>query len=197
MAISVADTGTGISAAARPRIFEPCFSTRGDRGGQGLGLSIVRDIVRRCGGFLTVESVERRGTVFEIYLPRREPLAAPAQAKGVVLLVEDDPLVRRVAERCLQGAGWGVHAVESAEAALEMSLHDVFDLVIADVTLPGMDGVALAAAVLARCPAMPVILTSGYDAAARTIDERVSFLSKPYDREALLAAAARRLGARI
>jgi two-component system cell cycle sensor histidine kinase/response regulator CckA len=200
MTITIADTGTGIPSSDLDRIFEPGFSTRRVEGGSGLGLASVRDIVRAAGGLLAVTSVEGQGTRFEIYLPREEgpaprsPCAFPGTAVGTALLVEDDILVRRVAERMLRRAGWTVICADSGEAAQEILLKTQCDLMISDVVLPGMDGVALARLVLASRPDMPIILTSGYEPAATEeadLPTNFVFLTKPYGQEDLLAAVAR------
>ncbi len=112
----------------------------------------------------------------------------PASPSRTVLLVEDDPLVRRVTERVLQRAGWTVLCADSAETALVLLEGAVCDLMVSDVAMPGMDGVALARAVRVARPGLPIILTSGYEE-TRT-DAGIMFLTKPYDQEALLAAMA-------
>jgi two-component system cell cycle sensor histidine kinase/response regulator CckA len=195
--ITVADTGTGIARDQLSRIFEPGISSRGHEGGSGLGLSSVRDIVRQSGGFLAVESVEGRGTRFEIFLPHRHdrtpagPKPRSVVATGTVLLVEDDLLVRQIAERVLHRAGWTVLCADSAEHALEVLKDSFCDLMISDVAMPGMDGVTLARHVQTLRPGLPIILTSGYERSA-TEDgydtKDVTFLAKPYGQDDLLAA---------
>jgi two-component system cell cycle sensor histidine kinase/response regulator CckA len=152
VAIQVEDTGEGIAPAILPRVFEPFFTTRRDRGGSGLGLSTVHGIVRQSGGFVTVQSTVGQGTCVRFWLPRHDvtevvsgghasgapPFAAPnagplsivaappapeAQAARCVLLVEDEDAVRRLIQRALQRAGWVVSAVDSAEAALDRLPH--------------------------------------------------------------------------
>jgi two-component system cell cycle sensor histidine kinase/response regulator CckA len=198
--IGVADTGTGMPQNQLPGIFERGFTTRSHSGGSGLGLASVRDLVHQSGGYLTVDSVEGHGTRFEIYLPRfggetaEPPPPDIAASPRTVLLVEDDALVSRIAERLLRRAGWTVLAADSAGNALEILKESACDLMISDVAMPGMDGVALTRLVLTRWPDLPVILTSGYERAA--VDDglqnaNVEFLTKPYSRDDLLAAVER------
>jgi two-component system, cell cycle sensor histidine kinase and response regulator CckA len=193
VAITVTDTGIGIPGDDISRIFEPGFSSRPRDGGSGLGLSSVLEIVRQSHGFLTVESVEGRGTCVEIFLPRRAAAESPSAPTGMVLLVEDDKLVRQAAERILRRAGWTVRSVESAEDALEILEDSVCDLMISDIAMPGMDGLALTRLVLTTRPDLPVILTSGYpaDAEETITGANVTFLTKPYGGANLLAAVSR------
>jgi two-component system cell cycle sensor histidine kinase/response regulator CckA len=181
--IEVRDTGMGISPDVLPRIFEPFFTTRRDRGGTGLGLSTVHGIVRQSDGFLTVDSEPGRGTSLRIYLPRHEgpetpaaPEVAPAMGEGtpaaggcVVLLVDDEEMVRTLTARALTQRGWTVLACDSAESALERLRErdgkppkSPLAALVSDVVMPGMDGPALVRAVRTRHPDVPAILISGY-----------------------------------
>ncbi len=195
--ISVADSGHGIAPDRLSRIFEPEFSAWRHGNGTGLGLSSVRDMVRLADGFITVESRPGHGARFEIYLPREErgaqkiKAARPLAVGGTVLLVEDDPLVRQIAERVLRRAGWLVHCADSAEAALDILDRSLCDLMISDVALPGMDGLALARRARTGQPAMPIILTSGYEHTLADDDFEtgdLAYLAKPYSQEDLLEA---------
>ena len=195
--IVVADTGSGIARDQLRRVFEPGVSSRIASGGSGLGLASVRDIVRGLNGFLAIESVVGGGTSVAIFLPRharetrcsRVTEARSPSRAGVVLLVDDDSLVRQLTEQILRRAGWSVLCAGSAEAALEVSRHSTYDLLITDVAMQGMDGVMLTRQMLARLPELPVILTSGYAEIGMVHDLRsanVRFLTKPYGRVDLL-----------
>jgi two-component system, cell cycle sensor histidine kinase and response regulator CckA len=199
--IVVEDGGAGIPHEQMSRIFKAGFSSRRPAGGSGIGLSSTREIVRQANGFLSVESVEGQGTRFEIHLPCVEsapaliqPMAAAMNTAPTVLLIEDDLLVRNVTERTLLRAGWNVLCAISAEEALEVLREGKCDLIISDIALPGMHGVALARLVRERLSGVPIILTSGYERSA--MDEagdvmNVVFLTKPYGQTELLEAVSR------
>jgi two-component system cell cycle sensor histidine kinase/response regulator CckA len=196
--IMVEDGGAGIPREQISRIFETGVSSRRRAGGSGIGLPSTRDIVHQVNGFLSVESIQGQGTRFEIHLPcveRAEPAERPAVAGAPsMLLVEDDLLVRDVTERILLRAGWNVRCAMSAEEALEVLREGHCDMMISDITLPGMHGVALARLVRTRLPEVPIILTSGYErtALAEACDVmNVVFLTKPYGQAELLEAIAR------
>ena len=205
--VEVQDTGIGIPAAVLSRIFDPFFTTRREQGGSGLGLSTVDGIVRQSGGYLEVESVEAHGTRFRIYLPRYEtptasvqaatPVAPPAPAPPagrLVLLVDDEVGVRRLAARALVKRGWAVLVAESGEGALAALQEDPTQLdqlcaVVSDVVMPGMDGTALVRTLREWRPDLPVILTSGYAEEAVRGGLAVSdvlVLSKPYTLKVML-----------
>lgn len=174
--LDMSDTGIGIPSAMLPQIFDPFFTTRRDQGGSGLGLSTVLGIVRQSGGYLDVESELGIGTSFHIYLPRYDapgPLESPvtqtlaAPAGRLVLLVDDEPGVRRLAARALIKNGWTVLEAESGEAALaklHASPQDLAALcaVITDLVMAGMNGWTLVRGVRELRPGLPAILTSGY-----------------------------------
>lgn len=205
--ITVTDSGVGIPPPVISRIFEPFFTTKRATGGSGLGLATVLGIMRQSGGFIAVESTPGEGTRIELFLPRSAapalvlppasaPAAVPRMPPGsgkVVLLVEDEEPLRRLAERALQRAGFTVRAAESGEAALALVERGAApELVVSDVMMPGMDGPALVRALRGRSPALPAILVSGYAASelrGALAGDDVVFLAKPYTLKALQQAA--------
>ncbi|MFB9972042.1 ATP-binding protein [Pseudoroseomonas cervicalis] len=211
--LEVEDSGEGIPPEILPRIFEPFFTGRGAQGGTGMGLATVHGIVRQSGGYVSVRSRPGEGACFRILLPRVEEAAAPRPeaapgpaatlaAPGRVLLVEDEAPLRRLAERALARDGWEVMAAEDAESALELLEGAAAPpaLLVSDVVMPGMDGVALAARVRERLPGLPVLLVSGY--APSMVEHGLSggamqFLAKPYRPAELAAAARRAVGAEL
>jgi two-component system cell cycle sensor histidine kinase/response regulator CckA len=211
--LAVGDTGEGIAPEALPRIFEPFFTTRRERGGTGLGLATVLGIVRQSGGEVTVESLPGRGTTFTVWLPRHAgppdsdaaappPVAeAPPRATAAnLLLVEDEAPLRGLAKRALRRAGHEVSAAEDAAAALAQIAEGLRpDLLVSDVSMPGMDGATLAREVCERLPGTAVLLISGY--AESMVGEQYQgagfrFLAKPYTPRDLLAAVEAALAAR-
>jgi two-component system cell cycle sensor histidine kinase/response regulator CckA len=207
--LDVSDTGCGIPPDALPRLFEPFFTTRPEKGGTGLGLATVQGIIAQSGGQIAVEGRPGGGTRFRIHLPRQEApadaVSVPAvpqptmhPAAGTVVLVEDEDALRRLAERVLARAGHAVLPADSAEAALallEAAARPA--ILVSDVAMPGMDGVALARSLRSRWPDLPVLLLSGYAEAALGADlagEGFHFLAKPYAPAELLAALDAALG---
>ncbi len=209
--IEVADTGTGIPPDVLPRIFDPFFTTKRERGGNGLGLSTVHGIVRQSDGFLAVDSEAGQGTKIRVYLPRwdeTDPVAIPqvpqavvpavaesvAERKLTILLVEDEELVRRLAERSFTRRGWRVLAAESGEAALALLDQESGPVaaMVTDMVMPGMDGAKLVRAIRAR-PGMarlPAVLVSGYaeEVLRREMESAETvFVPKPYFPKDLVA----------
>lgn len=192
------DSGPGIAPEVLGRVLEPFVTTRRAQGGTGLGLATVNGIVLQSGGHLAVESPPGEGARFTLFLPRaapREPVAAPvaaAPATAGLLLVEDEAPLRRLSERSLTRAGHAVTTAEDAETALDLVAAGLRPgLVVSDVSLPGMDGLALIRALRETQPGLPALLVSGYAAAALGVDlaaERIGFLAKPFSPAELLAA---------
>ncbi|TMJ19113.1 MAG: response regulator [Alphaproteobacteria bacterium] len=198
-AMKVTDTGTGIPQHLLSKVFEPFFTTKEVGKGTGLGLSTVYGIVKQSGGFIFAESQMRKGTSFTIYLPvhRTRPSEAPARATrkvkekaselwgtGTVLLVEDEAMVRTVAERALTRQGYTVLVAENGEEALEiLGREGKIDLMISDVVMPTMDGPTTVRAARATHPNLPILFISGYaeEQLRKSIDiPNVSFLAKPF-----------------
>ena len=193
--LSVSDTGIGMSPEVRARIFEPYFTTKDVGKGTGLGLSTAYGIVRQSEGHISVSSELGLGTTFRIYLPRSEaPEQTADQAGGEkmpegtehILLVEDDPSVRRLSKELLTRLGYSITEAASGRAGLALGSDDTrhFDLALCDVILGDMSGPAVAEALSALRPSIRVLYMSGYtdEAIVRTgvLDEGKPFLQKPF-----------------
>ncbi|KIG14150.1 multi-sensor hybrid histidine kinase [Enhygromyxa salina] len=171
--LSVSDTGCGIPSHLLERILEPFFTTREGDAGTGMGLSVVHGIVRSCGGALTVHSEVGVGTTFDVYFPAQRQAAARAeQIQGEIplgteriLFVDDEDYQVALAEETLGRLGYRVRITTSSLQALEIFQLDpeAFDLVITDMTMPGMTGDRLASRLLEIRPGLPIILCTGYD----------------------------------
>ncbi|GAB4368504.1 MAG: hypothetical protein Kow00128_13900 [Deltaproteobacteria bacterium] len=166
----VSDTGEGMPPEVVERIFEPFFTTK--EKGTGLGMSIVYGIVTRYGGKITVHSREGEGTTFHIRLPVVEPRsrmpdrrkAAPRgeRSRARILIVEDDDLNRELFRDALSAQGNEVRAAATGAEGLEMFRRAPFDLVITDLSMPGMSGWEVSRGVKRIAPEVPVILLSGW-----------------------------------
>jgi len=203
-AISVTDTGIGIAPEHLSKIFEPFFTTKDVGKGTGLGLSTVYGIVKQSGGFIFAESDPGRGTSFVIYLPVHEEVAKPVVevtkpdkpvelwGSGTILLVEDEDMVRAVAERALVRHGYTVlTAAHGEEALVVLAGGATIDLLVSDVVMPTMDGPTLGRRVRETWPDLPILFMSGYaeEQLRRAIDlERMAFLPKPFSVKGLAEA---------
>ncbi len=198
----VQDTGGGIPPHVLPKLFEPFFTTKEQGKGTGLGLSTAYGIVKQSGGFIFADNVLDKsnhplGARFTVYFPvhrgempprRREPalplVSSDWSAGGKVLLVEDEEMVRTVAERALSRAGYEVTACASGEEGLEaITSGGTFDVVVSDVVMPGMDGPAMVREIRSRLPNMPVLFMSGYAEEQLRKDiniHEMHFLAKPF-----------------
>jgi two-component system cell cycle sensor histidine kinase/response regulator CckA len=216
--LGVSDSGTGISRDILGKIFEPFFTTKEVGKGTGLGLSTVYGIVKQTGGFIFADSEMGKGTTFTIYLPVHHsekdgdaPAAILPKAKapelwgsGNILLVEDEAMVRAVAERALTRQGYQVLTAANGEEALEVlgrteKEGQPVDLLISDVVMPMMDGPTLVGHARARFPDLPILFMSGYaeEQLRNSISiEHVSFLPKPFSVQQLCAAARETLASR-
>jgi len=199
VAVSVADTGSGIPPDQFERIFEPFFTTKQAGHGTGLGLSQVFGFAKQSGGEVAVASEVGKGSIFTLYLPRtagsgksRQMPAEDARAldgRGVsVLVVEDNAEVGQFATDALADLGYTTRLVGSAAHALEELAADAdrFDVVFTDVVMPGMTGLELAQEIRRRHADLPIVLTSGY---SHVLSEHGSYgfelLQKPYSVEQL------------
>ena len=208
--IEVIDSGTGIPAAIRDRIFEPFFSTKQFGVGSGLGLSMVFGFAKQSGGGIEVDSEEGKGACFRIYLPKAdaEPSDAPAASEAspnrndlrggseTILCVEDDDVVRMHVTGRLESLGYRVITASNAAKALELvNSGTAFDLLFTDIVMPGvMNGRQLAQKVAELRRPLRVLYTSGntfgaFDSSVRP-GEGVLLLTKPY-RKAELARLVR------
>jgi len=207
-ALSVTDTGTGIPRNVLGKIFEPFFTTKEVGKGTGLGLSTVYGIVKQSGGFIFADSQLGEWTQFVIYLPVHREEASAAKSRkavktkkdelwgsGTVLLVEDEPMVRTVAERALTRHGYTVITADNGEDALEIiARNEPIDLLISDVVMPGMDGPTMVREARQSRPDLKILFISGYaeEQLRKSIDiENVNFLPKPFSVTDLAEAARR------
>jgi len=173
--LSVSDDGCGMDPETRARIFEPFFTTKDAGRGTGLGLSTVYGIVKQSDGEIRVRSAPGRGTTVEVYLPRVEGLEEPAppgsyepgaehMGDETILVVEDEEPVRRMTCRALERSGYRIlEAGDGAEAlALARRHQDSLDLVLTDLVMPEMGGVALVERLREERPGIRVLFMSGY-----------------------------------
>ena len=181
----------------KQRLFEPFFTTKEPGAGTGLGLSTVYGIVKQSGGFIFAESEVGQGTRFDIYLPVHvgdAPAAEPIKREfykpkdlwgsGRVLVVEDEDMVRAVAERALVRQGYVVETACDGEEALALFADGKgYDLIVSDVVMPNLDGPAMARQLRARYGNVKILFMSGYaeEQLRESINlDNVSFLPKPF-----------------
>jgi CheY-like chemotaxis protein len=198
VAVSITDTGSGMTKETLGRIFEPFFTTKAVGQGTGLGLSQVFGFAKQSHGEVVVESMVGQGTTFTLYLPRvggavqaperGEPTPVMDGHGTCVLVVEDNVEVGTFATQALVELGFAtVWAADAGEALAELA-EDAgrFDVVFTDVMMPGMNGVDLAREIQQLHPGLPVILTSGYShVLAQTGTNGFELLQKPYSVEQL------------
>jgi CheY-like chemotaxis protein len=170
--MSVSDTGQGIEPTQLNRIFDPFFTTKGPGEGTGLGLSVVYGIVKSLRGSIRVDSSPGLGSTFDVYLPavatRGQEMERPVEPipRGTesILFVDDEGQLVEVMGQMLSALGYRVTAVRDSRNALRMFREnpESFDLVITDMTMPGMTGADLAREILRLRPDTPIILCTGY-----------------------------------
>ena len=193
--LTVRDSGTGMSAEVVERIFDPFFTTKPVGQGTGLGLSIVHGILRSCGGAVSVQSALGKGTAFHLFFPAAEEASTalgggsqqgPARGAGQhVLFIDDEDAVVRLGTLNLTRLGYRVTGCTDPATALKEFLRDPdgIDIVVTDLSMPGMSGFDCAREMLVIRPELPIVLTSGYvrpedEALAREIGIR-AVCSKP------------------
>jgi two-component system, cell cycle sensor histidine kinase and response regulator CckA len=213
VALSVADTGSGIEPAHLPMVFEPFFTTKRSGEGTGLGLAAVYGIVRQSDGCVTATSEVGKGTTLVMYFPVSTGRAAssyPAQADladqdegtETILTVEDDESLRAVLRRVLDGHGYEVLEASSGTEAVERWLGDIgrIDLLLTDVVLPGRNGVDVARAFREARPGLPVMFMTGYADPdvfkGMVIDDSTALIRKPYLPSVLVRQIRQLLGRR-
>jgi CheY-like chemotaxis protein len=196
--LAVSDNGNGIDAQTQARIFEPFFTTKEEGKGTGLGLSTVYGIVRQSGGHITVESALREGTRFRIYLPptavtelKVEDETPPMQSEVLagtetVLVVEDEPALRRLISVSLEKRGYTVLASEDGTEAIRILENNrgEIDLVVSDIMMPKLNGLELRKKAILLQPEMRFLFISGYaeDTIGQTahLPQDAGYLEKPF-----------------
>jgi len=202
--LSVSDTGVGIPPEVLPHIFEPFFTTKEVGKGTGLGLAQVYGIVRQHDGYIHVTSHPGHGTTFTIYLPallepqrtggQPAPSSASSARRGVVLLVEDDPRVLESTRYMLEEIGYAVLSSSDGSHALGLfeEKREEVAVIVTDMVMPGMTGLALAQALRQRGHTVPVVVMTGYPVAegVRTSPspDIAAWLRKPFSQEQLAQA---------
>ncbi|HJZ95318.1 MAG TPA: PAS domain-containing protein, partial [Candidatus Solibacter sp.] len=195
--LSVSDTGAGMDAETKSHVFEPFFTTKPKGYGAGLGLATIYDIVKQNGGQIHMSSDLGKGTTFQIFLPRTEDAAAPPEPSAdphgseTILLVEDEPSVRRLTAALLRERGYRVMEASSGQEALRLARghHDGFHLLLTDVSLPRMSGRELLDRLVVLRPGIKVLFMSGHteDVISEhgVFDPTFAFLQKPFTAKAL------------
>jgi len=205
--LTASDSGVGMTKEVMERIFEPFFTTKS--AGTGLGLSTVRRLVLQLGGKITVQSTQGSGSKFVLVLPRVGTPEASGKAheslppehmasgfQGRVVLVEDEPLVRKVTSRVLREAGYEVLAFADGEEAWGFLEHmGPIDCVLTDVSMPRLDGEELAARLGRTHPQLPIIMMSGNrEPHPEWLDQATHrYLTKPVDADLLVDTLGRLL----
>ncbi len=209
--LTVRDNGHGMDDATLEKIFDPFFSTKVQNEGTGLGLSVIHGIITKLGGAITVESKPGQGTCFDVYLPSKDgglprhdalkqSVLLPRTNKRILLVDDDENLLFSI-DLQLRQLGYSVVAQSKPRQALELFQADPadFDLVITDQTMPGMNGIELAAQLAQIRPVIPIILCTGYDptagygtdATGQIADYITELAIKPLERNELVAVLAK------
>jgi two-component system, cell cycle sensor histidine kinase and response regulator CckA len=199
--LTIRDEGSGMDDVTLSQIFDPFFSTKGDKG-HGLGLSTVYGIVKQHEGYITVESETGAGTCFHVFLPaasdglaendsKSEELAPDPHGHETLLVVDDDPDVRRLLLKSIPRFGYRVLEASDGAAALERYGGTPVDLLVTDVVMPGLSGLDLAAEMMKRQPGLKTIFMTGY--VDEVVDKRgelrdeLRIVRKPFPIRTLMA----------
>jgi CheY-like chemotaxis protein len=174
LVLRVSDTGCGMDRVTLGKIFDPYFTTRGEQGGTGLGLSVVHGIISHHNGHISVYSEPGHGTTFRLYLPQLQSSHEgkdPGQIAGVLqrgqerlLIVDDESVLLEVMQRILEDLGYSVTAAGTPLAALQYFTADpeAYDLLITDMNMPEMNGAELIGKIRAIRQDIPVVLCTGF-----------------------------------
>jgi two-component system cell cycle sensor histidine kinase/response regulator CckA len=203
VAVIVEDTGCGMPADVRSHVFERFYTTKPAGRSTGLGLSTVYGIVKQSGGYITIDSTVGFGTTMTVYLPLAEGALQPSVASErpaklpvgteTILLVEDEPGLRRLMQRTLEHHGYTVLNASSIDDAIALSQRQVgaIDLLLNDVIMPGMNGPDLAQRIVMHRPSIKVLYVSGYNSQAvegtSSVSPNARFLPKPFAPHVLAA----------
>ena len=206
--VEVADTGVGMSDEVRRRCLEPFFSTKGQQG-SGLGLSLVHALIERHRGTLKIESHPGAGTTISLRFPEGSPSAAAARGPEAeesprrlrILVVEDEPVVRKVLSQQLLAVGHTVETADNGVEGLEKFMSGWFDLVITDRAMPEMSGDAVAATIARVAPDKPIIMLTGFGDLMLAKGEKPTgvrvIISKPVMMEQLTRSIAEATAGRV
>jgi CheY-like chemotaxis protein len=210
VALSVTDTGTGMTQDVVAKAFEPFFTTKAVGEGTGLGLSQVLGFAQQSGGEVRIDTRFGNGTTITLYLPRAVGTVEGAKdderppphrgEPATVLVVDDDPDVRDVTVQALESLNYRVVEAENGRAALELLKQTMpIDLALIDVAMPGMNGRQLATRIRAGHPELAVIFMTGYDNLSGTGDHLTEeiLVKKPFNLASLAAAVERALDTEV
>jgi two-component system cell cycle sensor histidine kinase/response regulator CckA len=207
--VSVTDTGQGMDAETKARVFEPFFTTKPVGEGAGLGLASVYGTVTQSGGFIRLDTKPNEGSTFVVHLPLAAPptgedapagTTRPAGATPRALVVDDEQMVRSLAVSILEREGFLVQEAANGLGALELvrAADEAFDVLVTDVSMPGMGGRQLAAKVAELDPGIRVVFMSGYSdeilGFGPEVEAPLAFLAKPFSPRTLVQAVREAIG---